>query len=151
MALRGRRIKNFLELWWLVALGVVGIWVSSTSFQKIDIGWPQQPLTEIVLISVKNWIFDDPLHKNGPTLVILGQEQSNHQDQEVFWWNRALEVVEAIEAAEADEVVEAAEVLMPEKSLMRTSEASRFWILALFWCFEKSAIWGIITKYHFEF
>ena len=29
-------------------------------------------------------------------------------------------------AAEADEVVEAAEVLMPEKSLIRTSEASRF-------------------------
>ena len=71
MALRGRKIENFLELWWLVASGVVGIWVSSTSFQKSNIGWPQQPLTEIVLISVKNWIFDDPFHKKGPVMVIL--------------------------------------------------------------------------------
>ena len=49
----------------------LGIWVSSTSFQKRNIGWPQQPLTEIVLISVKNWIFDDPFHKKGPVMVIL--------------------------------------------------------------------------------
>jgi hypothetical protein len=71
MALRGRRIENFLELWWLVASRVVGIWVSSTSFQKSDICWPQQPPTEIVLISVKKWIFDDPFPKKGPVLVIL--------------------------------------------------------------------------------
>ena len=69
--MRGRRIDNFLELWWLLASGVVGIWVSSTSFQKINIGWPQQPLTEIVLISVKFWIFDDSFLKKGPVLVIL--------------------------------------------------------------------------------
>ena len=70
MALRGRRIENFPELWWLVASGVVGIWVLSTSFQKSNIRWPQQPLTEIVLISMKYWIFDDPFHKKGPVLVI---------------------------------------------------------------------------------
>ena len=39
-------------------------------FQKSNIGCPQQPLTEKVLKSVKNWIFDDPFHKNGPGLVI---------------------------------------------------------------------------------
>ena len=71
MAMRGRRIDNFLELWWLLASGVVGIWVSSTSFQKINIGWPQQPLTEIVLLSMKNWIFDDSFLKKGPILDIL--------------------------------------------------------------------------------
>ena len=49
MALRGRRIENFLELWWLVPSGVVGIWVSSTSFQKSNISWPQQPPTKKVL------------------------------------------------------------------------------------------------------
>ena len=43
----------------------------STSFQKNYIGWPQQSPTEMVLISVKNWIFDDPFHKNWPVLVIL--------------------------------------------------------------------------------
>ena len=40
-------------------------------FSKNNIGWPQQPLTEKVLISVKNWIFDDTFYKKGPVLVIL--------------------------------------------------------------------------------
>ena len=44
--LKSRRIENFLEVWQLVALGVVDIWVSSISFQKSDISWPQQPLIE---------------------------------------------------------------------------------------------------------
>ena len=39
---------------------------------------------------------------------------------------------EAIEAVEAVEVTEAAEVLRPEKSLLRTSELTRFCNLALF-------------------
>ena len=49
MALRGRRIENFLELWLLAASGVVGLWVSSSSFQKSNIGWPQQPPTKKML------------------------------------------------------------------------------------------------------
>ena len=48
-ALRGRRIHNLIELWCLVGSGGLDIWVSSTSFQKSNIGWPQQPLTERVL------------------------------------------------------------------------------------------------------
>ena len=48
MALRDRRIKNFVELWCLVASRGVDIWVSSTSFQKSNIRWPQQPPTERV-------------------------------------------------------------------------------------------------------
>ena len=40
--------NNFLELWWLVASGGLGIWASSTSFQKSIIGWPQQPPNERV-------------------------------------------------------------------------------------------------------
>ena len=48
-----------------------GIWVLSTSFQKSNISWPQQPPTRKVLKSVKNWSFEDPFHKNGPVLVIL--------------------------------------------------------------------------------
>ena len=68
------------------------------------------------------------------------QGWSNHQNQEVLWWNRAFEAVEAIEAAEADEVNEVAEVLRPEKSLLRTSESSRFLNSALFWFFEKNIL-----------
>ena len=47
-ALRGRRIHNFIELWCLVGSGGLDICVSSTNFQKINIGWPQQPPTEKV-------------------------------------------------------------------------------------------------------
>ena len=70
-ALRGRRINNFVELWCLVTSRGLEIWVSRISFQKSNISCPQQPLTEKVLKSVKNWIFNDPFHKNGPVLVIL--------------------------------------------------------------------------------
>jgi hypothetical protein len=71
MALRGKRVDNFLELWCLVATGSLDIWVSSTSLNKNKIRWPQQPLTEKMLISVKNWIFDDIFYKKGLVLVIL--------------------------------------------------------------------------------
>ena len=49
MTLRGRRINIFIRLWCLVASGGLHICVSSTSFQKNDISWPQQPPTEKVL------------------------------------------------------------------------------------------------------
>ena len=55
--MRGRRVNNFIELWWLVASGVKKICVSSTIFQKNDISWPQQPPTEKVLEF--NMIFHD--------------------------------------------------------------------------------------------
>ena len=68
------------------------------------------------------------------------QGSLNHQDQYIFWWNEAVEVIEATEAVEAVEVTEAAEVLRPEKSLLRTSEFTRFSNSALFWCFETKFI-----------
>ena len=49
MALRGGRIENFDELWCLVASEGYDFCVSTTSFQKSNIGCPQQPLTERVL------------------------------------------------------------------------------------------------------
>ena len=48
-ALRGRKINNVIELLCLVASGGLGICVSSTGFQKNDIGWPQQPPRKKVL------------------------------------------------------------------------------------------------------
>ena len=64
MTLRGRRIKCFFELWWLVGSGGFTIWVSSASFQKSSIVWPQQPLPEkvlkfnvILLDSTQNFFF----------------------------------------------------------------------------------------------
>ena len=46
MALRGSRIENFDESWCLVASGGYDFCVSTISFQKSNIGWLQQPLTE---------------------------------------------------------------------------------------------------------
>ena len=57
MALRGRKINNSIELWCLVALGDVEICVPSKSFQKINIGWPQQPRTEKKLDTSKKLDF----------------------------------------------------------------------------------------------
>ena len=48
------------------------ICVLSTSFQKNDIDWPQQPLQEENQPSVKNWIFDDLFHKKGLVFIIWG-------------------------------------------------------------------------------
>ena len=61
MALRGSRIENFNELWFLGALGGYDFCVSSTSFQKSNIGWPQQPPTEKLLKF--NLIFHDSTKK----------------------------------------------------------------------------------------
>ena len=57
MAMKGRRIINFIELWSIAGSGGLEIWVSVISFWKSDIGWPQQPLTEKVLKF--NMIFHD--------------------------------------------------------------------------------------------
>ena len=49
MALRGSRIENFDKLWCIGASGGLEFCVSSTNFQKTNLGWPQQPLTEKTL------------------------------------------------------------------------------------------------------
>ena len=44
-----RKIINLIELWSIAGSGGLEICVSLTSFQKNDIGWPQQPPTENML------------------------------------------------------------------------------------------------------
>ena len=61
MALRGSGIENFDELLCLGASGGLEFYVSSTSFQKSNIGWPQQPPTEKLLKF--NLIFHDSTKK----------------------------------------------------------------------------------------
>ena len=48
MALRGRKIENFDDISLAAWSRGLPICVSSTSFQKSSIGWPQQPPTERV-------------------------------------------------------------------------------------------------------
>jgi hypothetical protein len=61
MALRGSRIENFDKLWCLGASGGLDFCVSSTSFKKSNIDWPQQPPTE--KLSKLNLIFHDSTKK----------------------------------------------------------------------------------------
>ena len=63
-----------------------------------------------------------------------------NKNQEIVWWNRALKVGEASEVVEADKVNEALQILKPERSLLRTSELSKFLNSALFCCFETKSI-----------
>jgi hypothetical protein len=48
MALGSRKIENFDDIFLAVWTQGVLVCVSSTSFQKICISWPQQPPTEMV-------------------------------------------------------------------------------------------------------
>ena len=57
MALRGRKIENFDDISLAAWSRGLLICVSSTSFQKSSISWPQQPLTEMILKF--NMIFRD--------------------------------------------------------------------------------------------
>ena len=61
MARKGSRLKNFDVIWCLGASGGFDFCVSSTSFQKSNIGWPQQPPTEKLLES--NLILHDSTKK----------------------------------------------------------------------------------------
>ena len=54
-------INKSIELWDVVGSRGFKICVSSTSFQKINIGWPQQPPTEKLLKF--NLIFHDSTKK----------------------------------------------------------------------------------------
>ena len=63
MALRGRKINNFVVSWCLVALGGLDSWVSFTSFQ------PQQLPTKSIS-DIENWILDYS-EKKGKVLDIL--------------------------------------------------------------------------------
>ena len=70
MALRGIRIENFDELWWLGALRGLEFYVSSTCLQKSNIGWPHQPPTEKLLKF--SLMFHDSIEK-----LFLSKHQNN--------------------------------------------------------------------------
>ena len=72
MALRGRMTTNFIKLLCLVALGWLHFCVSSASFQKIGIGWPQQSPTERVSDISKILDFWWSILQNGTGIDHLG-------------------------------------------------------------------------------
>ena len=151
MALRGRRINNFVELWCLVALRDLEIWVSSTSFQKSNIDWPQQPLTKKVSDISKKMHFWWSIPQKGTGFDHLSARDDPTIRISIFLWNEAVKVIEATDVVEAVEVIEATKVPRPEKSLLMTAESSRLLNSALFWCFKNKYSSVSIMKYQVEF
>ena len=118
-ALRGRKINNFKELWCLVAFWGLEICVSSTSFQKKSIGWPQQPPTE--RLSDISWKLDFwwSIPQKINSIGYFGASDDQTIRISFFWGNWGLEAVEASEVAAVAEVNEAGE---DSKALKITTE-----------------------------
>ena len=70
LALTDEKIEIFNFISYVAYSGGYDIWFLSTSFQKSNIGWPQQPPTKRMSDTSKNWIFDDPFYKKGLVLII---------------------------------------------------------------------------------
>ena len=136
MAQRDRNIENFSDISLPARSRGLLICVSSTSFEKSSIGWPQQPLTERVSDISEKLDFWWSIPQKRTIIGHFGARNNPTQDQNFFWWNEAVKVIEATEVVEAEEVIEAAKVLRPGKSLLMTAESSRFLNSALFWNFE---------------
>ena len=96
------------------------IWDSSTSFQKNNIGWPQQPLTERVSDISEKLDFWWSIPQKGTDIDRLSARDDPTIRISIFWQNEAVEAIEATEVVEAVEVIEAAEVLKPGKSVLMT-------------------------------
>ena len=109
------------------------IWVSSSSFQKINIGWPQQPPTEKMPNVSKKLDFSWSIPQKRTSIGHFGaRDDQIIRIRKFFWWNWAFE---ASEVAEASEVNEAGEV---SKAWIITTESSKF---------LNSIILGIISLY----
>ena len=104
-ALRGRKIYNCIELWCLMGSGGVDFCVSSTSFQKSTVGWPQQSPTERVSNISEKLDFLWSIQQKGTGIGYLGTRDDAMIMLSIFWWNEAVEVIEATEVVEAIEAI----------------------------------------------
>ena len=81
MALRGRKIEHFDDISLAAWSPGLPICVSSTSFQKSSIVWPQQPPTERISDIREKLDFWWSISQKGAS---DGHFGANHQDQEVW-------------------------------------------------------------------
>ena len=108
-----------------------------------------QPPTEMLLISVKNWIFDDLFPKKGPLLVILVPGMIQLSGSVIFlmkwgckghWGHGGCWGCRGHWGCRCSKVWK-----------ITTSELSRFLNSALLWCFEKNIVlvesWNILLKF----
>ena len=138
--------------------GGLDIWVLSIYFEKSNIGWPQQPLTERLPSISKNldfWWFNPQKGASIGHFCASGDEII--KIRKFFWGKRAFEVIEAIEVSKAAEVNEAAYLSEARKitnEFFRVSQVLEFNNLMtnipLFWCL-KTRIVGRIIKYQAKF
>ena len=86
-------------------------------------------------VSVKIWIFDDPIPKRDPYWSFWCQWGWNHQNQEVFWGKMAFEVTEAIALRflRLLRSIRLHRYLRPGKSPMSSLESTRCLHLIIWW------------------
>ena len=125
----------------MVVSGGVVIWVSSTTFQESNIGWPQQALKERVPNISKQmdfwWFIPQKVTGFDHFRQLGARDDLSIRISIIFWWNEAVQVSEATEVVEAVEVMEAAKVLRPENHYWWL-QSFRFLNSALFWWFENN-------------
>ena len=127
----------------------LGIWVSSTSFQKSNKDWPQQPPSERVpYIREKLDFWWSIPHKITSIGYFGASDAQTIRIRKCFGENWALEAVEASEVAEAAEVNDAGDVSKAWKittvdfRVFQVLESNNFRTnITLFWCFEKNFFW----------
>ena len=132
--------------------GGLEIWVASTSFQKSNIGWPQQPPTESVSNISEKLDFRWSIPKKRTDIGGLGaRDDPTIRLNKKNWWNEAVEVIEASEAAEATEVIEAADVLRPENHYWGLQSHPGIQVQLYFYVLKNRFFLGETMKYHIEF
>ena len=121
-----------------MASGGKKFFVSSTFFQKNDIGWPPQPLKERVYDINKKLDFWSSIPQKGTGISHLGaRDDQSIRIRRSFNETRLSRSLKLLRPLRS----EVAEVLRLGKSLLRTSKSSRHLNSALFACFEKNIFW----------
>ena len=146
MALRDKRTNISFDLWCLVASRGVDICISSTSFQKNYIGWPQQPPTERASGISEKLEFGWSIPQKGIDIGHLGARDDQKirisKDFDEMRLSRSLRQLRSWRLQR---------FLRPEKSLLKTLGSSRHINSALFLCFEKKFFcvesWNIIMNF----
>ena len=117
----------------------LGIWVSSTNFQKNNKGWPQQPPTERVPNISEKLDFWGSNPQQGTCVVHFGgKDDQTIRIRKFFEKKRLLRLLRPARLQRTLRSMRLQRFLRPEKSLLRTAESSRFLSLV---------IWGLKSLY----
>ena len=123
MALGDSRTKIFDDLWCLGASGDLEFCVSSTSYQKSNIGWPRQPPTE--KLPRFNLTFHDSTKKY--RFHNIKSNINISWNQEPGWLKSSLVIFEPLETSAASLTSSASETSLASTALFSQKNFSPWW------------------------